>query len=169
MKDIILRDKNIRFTCRVSLIIEKGEKLLFQIMPKDTNYTLVGGKMSLMETSKDTLIRELKEEIGYDVTTDDKIKLVEIAENFFDYIDDDGKVQNIHNILFIYKIVLNKNSNIREDKEFPMIDKENTKLCWISKEEAKSASILPKEAKNFIDQDEFVYGIINDLQGLNDQ
>lgn len=165
MKDIILRYENIRFTCRVSLIIEKEDKLLFQIMPKDTNYTLVGGKMSLMETSKDTLIRELKEEIEYDITNDDKIKLVEIAENFFDYIDDDGKIQKIHNILFIYKITLSKNSNIKSDKLFKMKDKKN-KLCWISKEEAKKASILPKEAKNFIDQDEFVYGVINDLQGL---
>lgn len=164
MKDIILRDGNVRFTCRVSLIIEKGDKLLFQVMPKDTSYTLVGGKMSLMETSRETLVRKLKEETGYDVTVRDKIKLVEIAENFFDYIDGDGKVQKIHNILFIYKIILDENSSIRDDKEFLMLDKENTRLCWISKEEARRASVLPKEAKNFIDKDEFVYGIINDLQ-----
>lgn len=165
MKDIVIRDNNIRFTCRVSLIIEKGNNLLFQVMPKDTNYTLVGGKMRLMETSRETVIRELKEEIGYDASND-TIKLVEIAENFFDYIDEEKKVQKIHNILFIYKITLNEDANIRMDKCFPMKDKENTTLCWITKDEARKASILPKEVKNFIDQDDFVYGIINDLQGF---
>ena len=165
MRDITIKEDNVRFNVRVSLIIENDNKLLFQVMSGDTNYTLIGGKVNMMETSLEALKRELIEEIDYDVSND-KIKLVQIAENFFDYIDPEGQVQNIHNILFIYKIFLSKNTNIRMDSSFPMKDKESTRLCWVSKEGAKNASILPKEAKNFFDQDKFVYGIINDLQGL---
>ena len=165
MKDVCFKEGNVKFTYRVSLIIEKGDKLLFQIMPNDTNYTLVGGKVNLMEKSKDTVVREIKEEVGYDASNDD-IKLVEIAEHFFDYIDKNGDVQKTHNILFIYKVILKEDSTITMGEEFAMADKESTRLCWITKEEAKdkNTSILPREAKRIIDNDDFIYEMIDDLK-----
>lgn len=96
--DINFKDNNIKFNWRVAIIIECDNKFLFQQTKNDINYTLVGGRLTLMESSIDGAVRELKEELGYSANKND-LKLVEIAENFYDYYDEDNKLQFVH---FIY-------------------------------------------------------------------
>ena len=52
-----------------------------------------------MENTNLAIKREIKKEIGIDVKEED-LKLVQIAENFFDYIDN-GKVKNVHELSYI--------------------------------------------------------------------
>ena len=89
--DINFKDNNIKFNCRVDVIIECDNRFLFQQTKNDTNYTLVGGRLTLMESSIDGAVRELKEELGYSANKN-VIKLAEITKNFYDYYDEDNKL-----------------------------------------------------------------------------
>lgn len=161
MKDITFKEGNIKFDYRVAAIIEGDGKYLFQIMEGDTNLTLIGGRATLMKTSKESIIRELKEELGYEAK-EDEMKLVEIAENFFDYYDKENKIQQVHSILFIYKVSIPNENELLNKNNFPVLDKEKTKLVWVNKEEAEKASILPNLAKRLLTSSEFSYDIIDD-------
>lgn len=167
MRDINFKEKNIKFDYRVAAIIECEEKFLFQKMKNDTNYTLVGGRATLMSTSKQSIIRELKEELGY-VAAENELKLVQIAENFFDYYNEKNELEKVHSILFIYKISIPKESSIAKKDNFSVKDKKSTKLFWLDKNQLAKESILPNLARRLIDSDEFSYDIIDDThEGLN--
>jgi len=161
MKDITFKEGNIKFDYRVAAIIEGNGKYLFQIMEGDTNLTLVGGRATLMKTSKESIIRELKEELGYEVK-ENEMKLVEIAENFFDYYDKENQLQQVHSILFIYKVKLSKEHELLSKNNFSVLDKPKTKLVWVTKEETEKTSILPCIAKRILTSSEFSYDIIDD-------
>jgi|GEM_PF-334065 len=163
MRDISFKEGNIKFDYRVSAIIECNGKYLFQIMDHDKNLTLVGGRATLMKTSKQSMIRELKEELGYEAKEED-LKLCEIAENFFDYYDDKNELHQVHSILFIHKLHIPSNVDIASKNGFSVLDKEKTKLIWITKEEAEKTSILPTIAKRLLDSSEFSYDIIDDTK-----
>lgn len=167
MRDITFKEKNTKFDYRVAAIIECEEKFLFQKMKSDTNYTLVGGRATLMSTSKQSIIRELKEELGY-VAEENELKLVQIAENFFDYYNEKNELEKVHSILFIYKISISKESSIAKKDNFSVNDKESTKLFWLDANQIDKESILPKLVKRLIDRDDFSYDIIDDThEGLN--
>ena len=136
MKDIKFKDGNDLFNYRVAAVIESNSKYLFQKMPNDTNYTLVGGRVRFMETTKEALLREVLEEVGYDITNDD-YHVAEIAENFFDYKDEDGVIHKVQ---------------------------DGTTLHWLSYDEAKKASILPSIAKRLLQEDSLQYEVINDCK-----
>lgn len=161
MKDITFKEGNIKFDYRVAAIIEGNGKYLFQIMEGDTNLTLVGGRATLMKTSKESIIRELKEELGYEVK-ENEMKLVEIAENFFDYYDKENQLQQVHSILFIYKVNIPSDDKLLNKNNFYVLDKPKTKLVWITKEEAEKNTILPSIAKRILNSSEFSYDIIDD-------
>ena len=146
MKDIKFKDGYDLFNYRVAAVIESNSKYLFQKMPNDTNYTLVGGRVRFMETTKEALIREVLEEVGHD------------------YKDADGVIHKVQTLLFIYKVNISEESNIIKDTVFTMQDKDGTTLHWLSYDEAKKASILPSIAKRLLQEDSLQYEVINDCK-----
>ena len=154
MRDIKFKEGDDLFNYRVAAIIENKGKYLFQIMPGDECFTLVGGRVRFMETSRDALIREVLEETGYDISSAE-IKLSLIAENFFDYKDKNEVVHNVQTLLFV---------DVIKEKSFVMKDKDDTTLNWVSYDEAKKAEILPETAKRILDDDCLKYELINDRQ-----
>lgn len=163
MRDITFKEENIKFDYRVAAIIQCQDKFLFQQMQGDTNFTLVGGRATLMKTSKQSIIRELKEELGY-VAKEKELSLVEIAENFFDYRDKENQLQQVHSILFIYKLNISSNESITKKDELYILDKPQTKLYWLNKKDALNSSILPNIAKRLIENSDFSYDIIDDTE-----
>ena len=161
--DINFKNDNIKFNCRVAIIIECDNKFLFQQTKNDTNYTLVGGRLTLMEASIDGAVRELKEELGYSANKNE-LKLVEITENFYDYYDEDNKLQFVHSILFIYKIKISNDEEFTKKNGFSVLDKLSTKLYWLDKESAINSSILPKIGKRLINESDFKYHINDDTR-----
>ncbi len=161
MRDIKFKEGKDLFNYRVAAVIKFGDNFLFQKMPGDNHFTLVGGRVRFMETTKEAIRREILEEINYDIVNDD-YEVLEIAENFFDYKDDDNVIHKVQTILFIYKIILKKDSVINQDKSFVMSDKSDTTLHWISKNVARDSIILPEVAKRLIDENTLKYEIIND-------
>ena len=83
-------------------LIRKGENILVQeiIDPavKQTFYRPIGGTVEYGENSKDTVIREVKEELNAEI---EETKLLYVIENIFSYLDNVG-----HEIDFIYEAEL---------------------------------------------------------------
>ena len=161
MKDIKFKEGNDLFNYRVAAVIQLNDKFLFQKMPGDEHFTLVGGRVHFMETTAEAIRREILEEVNYDIIND-KYKVAEIAENFFDYKDNDNVIHKVHTLLFIYKIILKNDTNINKSKSFIMCDKSDTTLHWVTLKDAKESTILPEISKRLLNENDLKYEIIND-------
>jgi hypothetical protein len=115
-----------------------------------------------MENTKDALIREIEEELGIKVDVDN-LKLVQIAENFFDYLDNE-KVKNVHELSYIYNIVLDDSYAITKKESFTELEKPHVTFVWKTKEEVlkKDFKLVPNIVKNVIGKRGLHYDIIDD-------
>ncbi|MCF0043329.1 NUDIX hydrolase [Dyadobacter fanqingshengii] len=84
------------FNYRVAGVAIVDGKVLLHKTPSDKFWSLPGGRASLFEFSKDTLIREMQEETGMDVLVGE---MLWVSENFFVYND-----KKHHELGFYYKM-----------------------------------------------------------------
>jgi 8-oxo-dGTP pyrophosphatase MutT (NUDIX family) len=84
------------FNYRVAGVAIADGKVLLHKTPSDKFWSLPGGRASLFEFSKDTLIREMQEETGMDVEVGE---MIWVSENFFVYND----IKH-HELGFYYKM-----------------------------------------------------------------
>ena len=115
-----------------------------------------------MENTKDAIIREIEEELGIKVD-ENNLKLVQIAENFFDYLDNE-KVKNVHELSYIYNIVLDDTYDITKKESFTELEKPHVIFVWKTKEEVlkEDFKLVPNIVKNVIGKRELHYDIIDD-------
>ena len=107
---ITFDEDHVRFTNRiVGVAIDRDRVLLHRT--DDMNFwALPGGRAELMEPSPETLIREMREEIGVEVKVD---RLLWLAENFYNY----GPRQH-HELGFYFLMHLPLDSPLREQPSF---------------------------------------------------
>ena len=87
-----------RFNCRaVAVIIENGRALLHRL-ESDNYWSLPGGRCELMESTADSVKREMREELSIDVKIE---RLLWLIENFFTH---EGK--SYHEFGFYYLVSL---------------------------------------------------------------
>ncbi|MCF2504237.1 NUDIX hydrolase [Dyadobacter sp. CY107] len=84
------------FNYRVAGVAIVNGKVLLHKTPSDKFWSLPGGRASLFEFSKDTLIREMQEETGMDVLVGE---MLWVSENFFVYNE-----MKHHELGFYYKM-----------------------------------------------------------------
>ena len=103
--DLSILVGDVKFNYRVGLMICKGDSLLVECNPNNDFVTLPGGRVKTLESSLDTLKRELKEEMQIDIL-DNEVKIKALIENFF-------KMDNIkyHELYVLYKTT-KKNNDI---------------------------------------------------------
>lgn len=129
-----------KFNFRVALIATNGDKILLQKAGKDDFWSLIGGRVSLNEDTKSAIIREVQEEIGITLNSNE-LKLIKVIENFFKYKD-----TRFHEILYIYKVDNNKELNKQD--EFKTLDKEDVISKWINIKELDSMDVRPAIVKS---------------------
>src|SRR5699024_6029066 len=71
-----------RFNYRTAVVMIHDGHVLLHRQPKDDYWALPGGRVSLMERSRDAAVREMQEELQIDVSIN---QLLWITENFFTY------------------------------------------------------------------------------------
>lgn len=81
MEDIKIKDENGKFRLRVSGMIIKNNKLLVHETQKFKGYCLSGGHVEVGESTKQAILREMKEELKINVKITD---LFCINENIYD-------------------------------------------------------------------------------------
>ena len=120
---------------RAGVAIKKGKKLLLIKRKKDNDiyYILPGGGIESGETPKQTVIREVKEELGVDVIIDKKIAEFEHRGNleFYFLLENfDGEIELVSDGVF--------NSNITDTEE------------WILIKDLHKINLLPEKIKNIL-------------------
>lgn len=137
VKDINVDIQGVSFVCRSCAIIENKDKILFQKRKGDKFWALPGGKIEILEKTKEALMRELKEELGIEDISVGEV--VSVTENFFKW---DGK--QVHQYIFTHKVHINedKYNSIEDEFEGAEIGK-NVIFKWIKKSELKNENIKP--------------------------
>ena len=138
--DITFKICNVRVNCRAAAIIVSEGNILFQKREKDLVWALPGGKIGVLEKGKDTIKRELKEEIGELVEVS---KLYDVLENFFVYND-----EKFHEYVFLYLANLNDDSKLKSIKFFNGVEEhKHLKFAWFNENELDEYNVVPTEIK----------------------
>ncbi|WP_238885481.1 NUDIX hydrolase [Clostridium sp. YIM B02551] len=116
------------FNFRVAGILFNKNKVLVHRLINDDFYAFPGGRLEMFESTENTIIREMNEELGIEVSIN---RLLWVSENFFDH-----KGDKYHEVCFYYLIeckdvnLLNKQDLFYVDEgenqfEFRWIDVKN--------------------------------------------
>ena len=135
--DLTFRMKQGTFNYRVGAIIIHDGKLLLMHNEEEPYYYTVGGRVHFNETTEETVVREVREEIGVDLQID---RFLFFQEQFFD-----GKVTGTHiHELGVYYLM--KDSPALENLECHSVTARGVaeELLWVPLEETGSYYIVPE-------------------------
>ena len=147
---------DVKLNIRVGAILEYNEKILIEKNKALDYCVLPGGRIHTLESTEEALIRELKEELGIDISKE-KITMFSIIENFF--VKENKKY---HELYYLYKVELDKNYNIKDG--FENIDNNDSDFYWYTREEFQDNNILPSILKDIIDNKEFKNYMVKDIK-----
>ena len=122
------------FNFRVAGVAIHNGKLLLHKTPTDNFWSLPGGRVDMFEFSKETLLREMLEEIGKTVEVGN---LLWVAENFFEYND----IKH-HEIGFYYQMQI---PSLEDQEDFVVVE-DTTELLfhWQDVHQIVKGSIYPE-------------------------
>ena len=135
--DLTFRMKQGTFNYRVGAIIIHDGKLLLMHNEEEPYYYTVGGRVHFNETTEETVVREVREEIGVDLEID---RFLFFQEQFFD-----GKVTGTHiHELGVYYLM--KDSPALENLECHSVTARGVaeELLWVPLEATGSYYIVPE-------------------------
>ena len=140
-RDILFKQDDFIFSNRVAGVLMHEGKILLQ-RPVDDDFAIPGGHVMSFESSRETLVREFKEEIRADVEVGD---LIAVGEIFFPW----GK-RPCHQIGLYYLCSLKDPSQIPTDGVFPGHDdwgneRIDLNFHWLTKEEISQNLVYPTE------------------------
>lgn len=142
-----------KFNFRVAVIAHKDNKLLLQKCDKDPYYYLIGGRVSLGESTLTAVKREVEEETGI-IVKNSELNLINIVENFFVYNE-----VKFHELLFIYKL---NNKELLEKDDFKTLDKENSYNVWIDIDKLSELDVRPEIIKDTYNSTDIINTIIGE-------
>lgn len=144
--DIKIDNEYGKFKFRVNGIVTHNNDVLLVKMQNNSFYCLPGGHVKIGEDSQNAVIREIKEETGYDTQISE---LVSLTENFFNRKNG----TRIHELGFYYLLNLEQNEKIIETKYETVEDNEDNvklQLEWIPISELDKIEFRPYELKQKI-------------------
>ena len=139
--DLKIKINNNIFHSRASAIIynkDKTKVLLFKADEARNFYMLPGGRIQHFEDSKTAIIREMQEELGWDLNYD----FCAIQENFLE-----TKSQKITQYSFCYKAIYNEEI---AKETFACLDNDYQYFYWIDIDKLDNLKILPNSNKDLI-------------------
>ena len=141
---LVINDKDKRFNFRVAAIaIHDNKILLHQYDSRDNFYALPGGRAEMFESTKETIIREMKEELDEDIHVE---RLVYVCESFFE--TDKLKV---HEHCHYYKIKFKNEADIftlGSTFERDEIDGSKLYFSWVDLEDLNDLQMYPQFVKD---------------------
>lgn len=139
-QDILFRNEDGVFSYRIGGILIHEGKVLLQQCNGEKDYAIPGGHVSFGETSKDTIVREFKEETGFNVKHE---RLLWIGEVFFPW-----DTRTCHQICMYFLITLCDETQVKSDSSFFVVDelerqRINLKFSWIPLTDLKDIELYP--------------------------
>jgi ADP-ribose pyrophosphatase YjhB (NUDIX family) len=140
MKDILFRTDNFIFSYRAAGILIIDNKILLQKPANEDGFAFPGGHVAFGETNAETLMREFKEEINFDIHID---TLKWVGEIFFPW----GK-KPCHQICLYYSVNLKNRNTIKSFDKFIGIEYMKNRsfdieFHWMPIEEINKIKIYP--------------------------
>ena len=154
--DLSIMIGDVKLNIRVGVILEYNKKILIEKNKEFDYCVLPGGRIHTLESTEEALIREVKEELGIDIS-EKNLKIFSIIENFFEKNN-----KNYHELYYLYKIELDNDYNIKDG--FENIDNNDSDFYWYTREKFKENNILPSILKEIIDNKDFKNYIVKDIK-----
>ena len=134
------------FSYRVAGILIRDGKILLQRPPGD-DYSFIGGHVAAMETTRETLVREFKEEIHADIEVSD---LLAVGEVFFPW-----KNRPCHQIGLYYAVHLLAETAVPLEGTFHGYDdlggeRIDLDFCWVPLKQLSEITVYPLGLKEHI-------------------
>lgn len=141
IQDILWKTDQLIFSYRVGGILIHNGHILLQ-RPSNSDYSTVGGHVSPLETTEQTLVREFQEELHADIQVG---RLLAIGENFFPV----GSLP-CHQLCLYYTVHLKSPSQIPLSGVFQGYDeldgqRVDLDFCWIPLDRLGKEAVSPPE------------------------
>lgn len=154
--DVKIYNDDFKFKFRVSGIVIHDGKILVSEYGKST-YCLPGGYVQFKETSQEAILREMKEETGFEYKV---INFGGIIENFFV----NQKKQKTHEIDFYYYLKL-KSPYRFEDFDMERIEQGSYRdiehhFKWVDIKDIEQYHLLPSRIKSIIKNNENSFHLV---------
>lgn len=146
-QDILFQTEDFVFSYRVGGILIHADKILLQ-KPKNDDYAIIGGHVSAMETTAETLKREFQEELHASI---DVGRLIAVGEVYFPWGE-----KPCHQICLYYQVQLAGAPTIPLEGTihgYDMLDNVRTDLnfCWVPLDELRNGlKVYPLELIPYI-------------------
>ena len=154
--DIKINTETEKFKFRVCGILRHNNKYLGVKIQDNTFYCLPGGHAEIGEDTEVAALREMKEELGFEVRL---IRLASIAQNLFE-TNNGG---TFHEMSYYYIVEAVDESLINtNDYEIVENDKGELKTLrfkWFTKEEIAKTDFRPNFVKDMLNDDEMIHVI----------
>ena len=146
-RDILFNHGNARFSYRISALIVQHGRVLLQCPVATQDYAFIGGHVALGETAKDTLIREIREEIHTDATIGN---LAAVGEVFIDWgMLPDGTPRHCHQIGLYFHATVDESQLPQTDRFFGYDEaggeKYSIEYIWVPLEKLNHITVYPPE------------------------
>ncbi len=143
--------ENERFNVRSAAIIRHQDNYLISKRNDKDYYSILGGRINFGEDSKAAVLREIREELGWDLSD---AKLVRIMENFFSYSDG----TKFHEYLFVY--LMNVSEEYFKKGDFINLENPNMHMLWYKKEDYLKLNIRPLVIKGVLESPDFEHLVV---------
>lgn len=142
--DLKIDIDGVRLNVRVGAIMRYNDDVIVEVSTVGRNSVIPGGRIKINEKSTRSLVRELKEEMNFDVD-ESRLTQKSVFENFFTY-----EQKDFHELYFVYEYQLNDDeykvlSNLSTNK-----DNSTTYFKFVSKNELEKYNVLPVELYDLI-------------------
>jgi len=135
-----------KFNLRAVCLIIKDNYVLFQRFHQSDYWFLPGGRVEMMEETKEAIDREIQEEYGWKVKNK---KLIWIVESFFKLEDTE-----FHELGFYYFVQIDDDIEVT-DNDFSCLE-EISANRWIHINELSKHPIVPQFIRQGIDVDQIM-------------
>ena len=146
MDDMDVKNKKGHFKLRVSAIIIKDGKILLTKSIKNEGYRFPGGHVKIGESTKESMIREIKEEVGINAKIKNLYGILEL-------IYKDNKTNKTYQEINYYYSVESpelKDFNDFEINEIDNGEKKCHKFKWFDLSEIDKINLKPKKMIKYL-------------------
>ena len=151
-RDILFDHGNARFSFRISALIVQNGRALLQCPVGTQDYAFIGGHVAFGETARETLVREIREELHADAEIGD---LAAVGEVFIDWGRcPDGSPRHCHQIGLYFRAAVDEAQLPAADRFFGFDEAGGEKFTieyiWVPLEQLSGLTVYPPEIARHI-------------------
>lgn len=143
-----------RFNHRAAAVIIKDGHLLIHRNVRDEFWALPGGRVRLMESGAEAVIREIKEELGLKA---EATRFLAVQENFFTYED-----VSFHEVGFYYEVNVSDDMTVTSE-DFFGVEGEELIYRYVPIDQLQSVKLYPEKLTMMIQSGEWAPLFSNDV------